>query len=152
MRSLVKVAVLPVALGVLALVLSAAPRAVADPPVDVTGSYAGKILHKSYTLVEGEPPVGGNFPATASVTLTDTMVGIMVTVATTDGDESYNLQGQYGLGRFWAVGSGPRGQMSVNGTVKGVPGKLKFAGTGSITSPAALHALKIGLKQQAPPL
>ena len=148
MRSLVKLAVLA-----LVLCLAAAPRAgAASPPADVTGSYGGRLAFKFYPLVEGDSPEGGSVPASADVTMNETMVSLLVRVTTTDGDEVYNLQGRYGLGRFWATGSGPAGQMSVNGTVKGAAGKLKLAAVGSITSSDTLNTVKLSLKQLPPPL
>ncbi len=152
MRSLVRLAVVPVVLGALALVLSLAPRAdaAAASPADVTGSYAGKLSYKFYPLVEGDSPEHGSLPATADFTMNATMIGVVLTVETPEGAEVYNLQGRYGLGRFWAAGNGPSGQMSIQGTARGAPGSLKIAGAGSIVSADTLNTFKVNLKQQAP--
>jgi hypothetical protein len=101
--------------------------------------------------VEGDSPSRGSFPATASATFNPPMLTITIMVEAEEGQEAYTLQGRYGLGRFWANGNGPSGQMALTGKATGLPGKIKLTGKGGLVGPDTLNEISIVIKQEPPP-
>jgi len=149
-HAILKYAALPVVLGAAALASVLAPRAGAVAPADITGAYAGKLNYRYYPLTEGDTPARGNFPATASATFNPPNLSVTLMVETDEGQEAYTLQGRYGLGRFWANGNGPGGQMALTGKATGLDGKVKLTGKGGLVGPDVLNEISFVIKQQPP--
>jgi len=150
-RTALKLAVLPLALAAAAFASVLSPAAgAAAPPADITGSYDGKFNFKYYPLTEANVPDHGKIPCSMAVTFNDPMLSITVSIQTEFGPKVYNLQGRYGLGRFWATGNGLGGQMALSGTVAGVAGKLKLAGGGTVTAVDSLQTFKAVMKELPP--
>jgi hypothetical protein len=150
-RAAVKLAVLPLALLAAAFAsVTTRSAGAASPPADVTGIYDGKFLFKFYPLTVGDVPDRGSYPATMIVTLNDPMLSIILTIQTDAGPEGYNLQGRYGLGHFWAQGTGPSGQLALTGTVGGAAGRLRMAAAGGLVNPETVRTVKFNMKQQPP--